>query len=91
MTTVEILFRYAQHPSDAAMQALGDTREVYGIRRVTVDRAQQTIRVEYDLTRFSRAVVAQLLRRAGINLVEELPLIPPQPEAPPAEAPSQVK
>lgn len=91
MTTVEILFRYAQHPSDAAMQALGNAREVYGIRRVTVDRAQQTIRVEYDLTRFSRAVVAQLLRRAGINVVEELPLIPPQAEIAPSEQPAPAK
>jgi hypothetical protein len=88
MTTVDILYRYAQHPTEAAMFALGNMSEVYGIRRVVLDAEWQTIRVEYDATRLSKPVVAELLRRAGINLVEELPLIPPQPE-PGLEAPPQ--
>lgn len=81
MTTVEVLYRYAQHPSEAAMIALGNTREVYGIRRVVLDAEWRTIRVEYDATRLSRPVVWRLLCGAGISIVEELPLIPPQPEA----------
>jgi hypothetical protein len=93
MTTVEVLFRYEQHPTEAAMVALGNMSEVYGIRRVQLKEEWQTIRVEYDATRLNKAIVEQLLRRAGINIAEELPLIPPQPvvEAAPAPAPTPAK
>lgn len=83
MTQLEVLYRYESHPTEAAMFALGNLREVYGIRRVQIDEEWKTIRVEYDATRLSKPVVAQLLRRAGIAIVEELPLILPQ-EAPAA-------
>jgi len=68
------------------MFALGNLREVYGIRRIQIDEEWKTIRVEYDATRLSRPIVQQLLLRAGISIVEELPLIPPQEAAPAAEA-----
>lgn len=88
MTQLEVVYRYEHHPSEAAMFALGNAREVYGIRRIKIDREWNTVRVEYDATRLNKQVVAQLLRRAGIEIVEELPLIPPQPPAEPAaEAP----
>ncbi len=88
MTTVEILFRYERHPSEAAMIALGNMGEIYGIRRVTVNEAWQTIRIEYDATRLNAAVVGQLLRRAGINVSEELPPLSQleQPASQPAPA-----
>ena len=93
MTQMEVLYRYERHPSEAAMFALGKTREVYGIRRIHFDQQWSTILVEYDATRLSKQVVYELLRRSGIDLVEELPLIPPQPSAePPAQAaPAQSK
>jgi hypothetical protein len=51
-----------------------------------VDEAAKTIRIEFDSTRLTRIVVAQLVRRAGIDVVEELSLLPAQPPpAPPAE------
>jgi len=88
MTNVEVLFRYDSHPAQAAMIALSNMREIYGIRRVTVNEAWQTIRVEYDATRLNAAVVGQLLRRAGINVSEELPPLPQmeQPLSQPAPA-----
>ncbi|WP_026442660.1 hypothetical protein [Pseudacidobacterium ailaaui] len=88
MTTVDVLFRYEQHPSEAAMFALGNMSEVYGIRRIQLKEDQKTIRVEYDATRLNKAVVAQLLRRAGMSISEEVSLLPPQPavEAQPAAA-----
>lgn len=73
------------------MFALGNLREVYGIRRVQVNQEWKTIRVEYDATRLSRPVVQQLLLRAGISVVEELPLIPPQPAAPAAPDSAEAK
>ena len=81
MTTVDVLFRYEQHPTEAALLALNNLSEVYGIRRLQLSEEARTIRVEYDATRLNGAVVGQLLRRAGINVVEEVSLIPPQPQA----------
>ena len=90
MTPLDVLYRYESHPSESSMFALGNMREVYGIRRIVVDETVKTIRVEYDATRLSKPVVAQLLRRAGIDVVEEVPLIPAL-ETAPAVAPAQTK
>lgn len=80
MTTVDILFRYATPPTEAVTFALANTREVYGIRRLSFDRDARTLRVEYDATRLNGAAVARLVSQAGLEIVEELPMIPPQPE-----------
>ena len=89
MTTVEVLFRYERHPSESAMVALGNMREIYGIRKVTVSESWQTIRIEYDATRLTAATVGQLLRRAGIDISEELPPLPQLEQ--PAEQPAPAK
>jgi len=86
MTTVDVVFRYATPPTEAVTFALANTREVYGIRRLSFDREAHTLRVEYDATRLNAAVVAQLVRRAGLQLVEEVPLA--LPPAPPEPAPA---
>lgn len=88
MTQLEVLYRYESHPTETAMFALGNLREVYGIRRIQVDEKLRTIRVEYDATRLSRPIVFDLLRRTGIAVVEEISLIPPQEPAP-AAAPTK--
>jgi hypothetical protein len=76
-TNLDVLYRYELHPTEAAMTALGKARGVYGIRKIVVDEQQKTMRVEFDFTRLNRAVVAQLLRGAGIDIVEEISLAPP--------------
>ena len=83
MTTVEIVFRYSGQPSEVETFALANAREVYGIRRLSFDRAASTLLVEYDATRLNAATVTQLVRRSGLQLVEEVPLVlpPPEPEA----------
>jgi hypothetical protein len=81
MTQLEVLFRYESHPTETAMVALGNLREVYGIRKIRVDEEWKTIRVEYDATRLTTPLVFQLLRRTGIAVVEQLPLLPPQEAA----------
>ncbi|HEY3624827.1 MAG TPA: hypothetical protein VGL00_01035 [Terracidiphilus sp.] len=84
MTQVEILFRFAAQPTEGQALALANARDVYGIRRISFDREAHTLRVEYDATRLNAAMVTQLVRRAGIQLQEELPLIaPPAPEPAP--------
>ncbi|HWE85965.1 MAG TPA: hypothetical protein VG267_13545 [Terracidiphilus sp.] len=91
MTNVEILFRYASQPTEAVVSALGAARDVYGIRQLKFDREAKTVRVEYDATRLNAGVVAGLLRRAGMEIVEELPLIPPPAPAPEPAAAEPVK
>lgn len=73
------------------MLALGNLREVYGIRRIRLDEEWKTVRVEYDATRLAGPTVLQMLRQTGLAVVEELPLIPPQEAAPaaPAQAPAK--
>ena len=86
MTTVDLLFRYATPPSEAVAFALASAREVYGIRKLRFDRAARTLLVEYDATRLNAAEVTKLVRQAGLDIDEELSLIPPQlaPAAAPA-------
>lgn len=87
MTQLDVLFRYAEHPTERAMFALTSLNEVYGIRSLRVNESAKTIRVEFDATRLTRIVIAQLLRRTGIDIVEEISLLPPQP-APVAAEPA---
>jgi hypothetical protein len=86
MTTVEIVFRYKGQPTETELFALANTREIYGIRRVSFDRAASTLLVEYDATRLNAATVSQLVRRSGLQLIEQLPLAIPAP--PPESAPA---
>jgi TolB-like protein len=86
MTQLDVMYRYGTPPTEAATMALGRVREVYGIRRVHFNEADKTVRLEYDATRLTEPVIHQLLRRSGLDVVERVSLVPPQPEpaAPPA-------
>lgn len=87
MTTVEVLYRYGMPLTERVAQALARTRDVYGMRRLTLDTAAHTVRIEFDATRLSPAAIAKLLMAAGVDLLEELPLVPPaapEPEVAPA-------
>ena len=79
MTTVEIHFRYATPPTVAVSRALANVSEVYGIRRLTFDRAARALCVEYDATRLNAAAVTKLVRQAGMEIDAEQPLISAQP------------
>jgi hypothetical protein len=86
MTTVDIVYRYATQPTESVAVALAGARDVYGIRRITIDSATRTLRVEFDATRLNTADVTKLVRLTGLEIAQELPLIPPapQPEVAPA-------
>jgi TolB-like protein len=86
MTQLDVMYRYGAAPSEAAMMALGRVREVYGVRRLTFDEAARTVRLEYDATRLTEPIIHGLLRRSGLDVVERVSLIPPQPEPVPAPA-----
>ena len=87
MTQLDVMYLYGGAPTEAAMMALGQVRKVYGIRMVEVNEAEKTVRVEYDATRLTEPIIHQLLRRAGIDVIERVSLLPPQPE-PVAVAPA---
>jgi hypothetical protein len=93
MTQLDVVYRYGTPPSEAAALAIGRVREVYGVRSVSLDETETTIRVEYDATRLNEATVHQLLRRAGLDLTERLKLFsdPPPPPDPAAAGQPQSK
>lgn len=70
MTQLDVLYHFAAPPREASALALANLREVYGIRRMDLNEKAQTIRIEYDATRLTDQIVRQLLRRAGLELVE---------------------
>lgn len=86
MTTVEILYLYTAPPTEQVALALASVRDVYGIRKLALDRDARTLRVEFDATRLNAAVVTNLVRNSGLEVAEELSLIPPPPEPAPAPA-----
>lgn len=86
MTNVDIVLRYDAPPTEAVTFALAKARDVYGIRRLCFDPEARTLRVEYDATRLNAAAVTKLVRNAGLQVVEELPLALPSPPAAPAPA-----
>jgi len=75
MTQLDIVFRYGSPPGTREMRALDSVREVYGIRRISFDEIGRTIRVEFDASRLNGDVVANLLRRAGLDLTERVQLV----------------
>lgn len=84
MTQVDVVYRYGKSPSEAAALGIGRLREVYGIRQLQFNEAEKTVRVEFDSTRLTEAVVHQLLRRGGLDIGERVILY--TPPAPPAES-----
>jgi len=74
MTQLEVVYRYGATPTEPAMRAIDNLREVYGIRKVTFITKEQTVRVEFDASRLKEPNVAGLLKRAGIDLKERLVL-----------------
>jgi hypothetical protein len=68
MTNVEISYEYGMSPDEAVMRGIDNIREVYGIRRLRFNEPARSVAVEYDATRLNPATVANLLRRAGLDL-----------------------
>jgi len=85
MTQLDVLYRYGASPTEASVVAMAKLREVYGIRHMALDETKKTVRIEYDATRLTEPVIHQLLRRAGLDIVETMPMfLPPTPPEPAA-------
>jgi hypothetical protein len=74
MTQMDVSYRYANRPDESVMRAIDNLREVYGIRRVSFNDKEQTVRVEYDASRLKEPTVASLLRKTGLAIGEKLVL-----------------
>ena len=75
MTTVDVCYKYGTAPGELEAQAINSAREVYGIRKISFEEKERIVRVEYDATRFNETTVANLLRRAGLDLKEKVQLV----------------
>ncbi len=91
MTQLDTMYRYGQQPGEATGMALAKVREVYGIRSLSVNEDKHTVRVEFDASRLTEAVIHGLLRRTGLDLIERLSLLPDQTPAEPATTPAVQK
>jgi hypothetical protein len=75
MTAVDVAYRYGMQPGEVEVRAINSAREVYGIRKISFDETERTVRIEYDATRLEQDEVANLLRRAGLDLTERVELV----------------
>lgn len=75
MTAVDVCFKYGVPPGELEARAINSIREVYGIRKITFDEKESVVRVEYDATRFNDTTVANILRRAGLDLKDKVQLV----------------
>jgi len=71
MTQLEVAYHYGNPPTEAEMRGISALREVYGIRRITFDSKEQTVRVEFDASRLKERVIAALLREAGLDVQDK--------------------
>jgi selenocysteine lyase/cysteine desulfurase len=70
LTPLNKTFSYARLSGKFAIRALDQVREVYGVRRISLDENTRTVQVEYDASRLHADDVAALLSEAGIALLE---------------------
>jgi hypothetical protein len=75
MTAVDVVYRYGMQPGETELRAINSTREVYGIRKISFDEKERTVRVEYDASRLDEGEIANLLRRAGLDLRDRVQLV----------------
>ena len=74
MTQLDVLYRFEGSPGENVALAISKLRDVYGIRRLDVREREQTVRIEYDASRLTEPVVRNMLRRTGLEVVEQIEL-----------------
>jgi hypothetical protein len=72
--TLDVTFPYRVPPGEHQMTALDCLREVYGVRKLSFDEAEQAVKVEYDISRLTEDHIAALLRGAGLDIQQPLRL-----------------
>jgi hypothetical protein len=74
MTHLDVAYRYTGSVRETEMRALDSMREVYGVRRITLNEKERIVRVEFDASRLKEPAIAGLLRQAGVDITEKLAL-----------------
>jgi allophanate hydrolase subunit 1 len=72
MTKVQIRFRLQRPLDSVLLPRLAQANALYGIERVTLSPALDSLTVEYDATRLNPAEVESALAAAGIPIAPEL-------------------
>ncbi len=67
MTAMDITLHYLTPVGQRQLRAMDSVREVYGIRRLSLDEIRHSILVEYDSSRLHPEDVRALLRSAGVD------------------------
>jgi hypothetical protein len=67
MTVLDITLHYLAPVGPRLPRAMYRIREVYGIRRLSLDEIRHSILVEYDASRLHPEDVRALLRREGLD------------------------
>ena len=67
MTVMDITLHYLAPVGPRQLRAMYRVREVYGIRRLSLDEIRLSILVEYDVSRLHPEDVRVLLRSAGLD------------------------
>jgi len=67
MTLMDITLHYLAPVGPRQLRAMDSVREVYGIRRLSLDEIRHSILVEYDGSRLHPEDVRALLRSAGLD------------------------
>ena len=67
MTLMDITLHYLAPVGPRQLRAVYRVREVYGIRRLSLDEIRRSILVEYDASRLHPEDVRALLRSAGLD------------------------
>ena len=67
MTKLEKRFRLLKPPGEAALERLAQVHTLYGIQRLALAPAMDTLTVEYDATRLRPAEVESALAAAGVD------------------------
>jgi hypothetical protein len=71
MTTVQVQFRLQRPLDDASLARLADASSIYGIYKIRLASAPDSLLVEYDATRLRLAEVRSALARAGVPVMPQ--------------------
>jgi len=74
MTFLEVNYRYRGPLSPAQLKRLGELAGQYGLRRIRLDEKLSVARIEFDASRLKESEVLHWVRRAGIPLLERVPV-----------------
>ncbi|MFQ5694757.1 MAG: hypothetical protein ACE5HB_02085 [Terriglobia bacterium] len=77
MTFLEVSYRFAGPLSAAQMKRMAELTGHYGLRRIRLDEAGQTARIEFDASRLKESEAVHWVRRAGIPLTEKVEVSSP--------------